>query len=278
MSRESLERVPAVAAAAALHVGVIVLALVLGKMFDRPGDGDHITTVTLMTSADVAAAREAMQTEQSQQASTPTPTPQAAEPIPQPAPTPAPTPAPPQPKPAPQPTPTPTSNQARGNTTTSKANAKPAPTMDFDALAKSLEANTKASGGKPSSAQRGPQRAPKPIHVGSPSGANSPAAKAAIASMQDGLQRLWNPSCEVLGGDDITIVLHYQVDAGGILHPKSVTSTEANSTNPLIKAASERAVRAVYQYFATPGVPTAELPPDNDYTANFNPKLSCSPR
>ncbi len=271
MSRESLERVPAVAVAAVLHVGVIVLALMFGKMFDKPGDGDHITTVTLMTSADVAAAREAMQADPSQDASTPTPTPQAADPAPQPAPTPAPTPAPPQPKPTPTP-------QAKGNTTTAKANAKPAPPVDLDRLAQSLEASAKAASGKPSSAPRGPLHAPKPIRVGTPSGANSPAAKAAIASMQDGLQRLWNPSCEVLGGDDITIVLHYQVDAGGILHPKSVTSTEANANNPLIKAASERAVRAVYQYFATPGVPTAELPPDTNYTANFNPKQSCSQR
>ena len=51
MSRESLERVPAVAAAAALHVGVIVLALLLGQWLNKPEQIGHITTVTLMSRA-----------------------------------------------------------------------------------------------------------------------------------------------------------------------------------------------------------------------------------
>jgi len=269
MSRESLERVPALAAAVAFHVVVLLLAIMLGNMLNQPGVGDQVTTVTLMSAADVAAARDAMQADQSQEASTPSPAPLAPEPTPAPAPTPTPTPAPSQPNPAPQPRP-----EAKPNAKP----AKPAPTMDFDALAQNLEASAKASGGRPSSARPGAPRPATSIHVHSPSGANSPAAKAAIASMQDGLQRLWNPSCEVLGGNDITIVLHYAVEPGGILRPKSVSSTEGNSADPLIRAASDRAVRAVYQYFDTPGTPTANLPPDNNYTANFNPKQSCTQR
>ena len=61
MSRESLERVPALAASVALHVGVAALALMLGQWLNKPEPITQVTPVTLMNTADVAAAPPAMQ-------------------------------------------------------------------------------------------------------------------------------------------------------------------------------------------------------------------------
>jgi len=293
MSRESLERIPAVAAAAALHVGVFLAAMFLAQWLNKPEPITQVTAVTLMTSADVAAAREAVQADQPQEAAAPEPTPQAPEtpPAPEPAPTPTPapplpTPAPPKPTPKPAPTPAPPkptpkpvpkAAQPEGATATAKATAKPtkpAPSMDFDALAKSLEASAKASGSKTSSAQRGPARPRTALRVVDTSGPGSAASAAAGVSMGQELSRLWIQNCGVIGGSDIKIVLHFRVGPGGRLIGQP-QSSEANATDPLIKVASDRAVRAVYEYFSNPPPDAVNLKPDN-YVSNFNPKQDCS--
>jgi periplasmic protein TonB len=265
MSRESLDRVPALAAAAAFHVGVLFLAILLGQWLNKPEPLGNVTSVTLMTSADVEAARAAMQADQQQQASTPEPSLQAPEtsPAPQPAPTPAP--APPTPVAAPQ-------------TTQPASHGTPRPTtpppMDWDKLSKSLQASSKQPGGPHPSLPRGPPRPSTSPRVIPTSGPGTAASQAAGVAMGQELSRLWIQNCGVMGGSDIKIVLHFRVGPGGRLIGQPVSS-EANATDPLTKVASDRAVRAVYEYFSNPPPDAVNLKPDN-YTSNFNPKQDCT--
>ena len=250
MSRESLERVPALAASAALHVGVLFLALLLGLWLNRPEPISQVTPVTLMTSADVAAARAAMQADQAQEASTPAPAPQAPEPPPAPVPAPTPTPAPPAPPtPAPpRPTPAPKAAQPQGATAAAKATAKPAkpaPSMDFDALAKSLEASARASGAKQSSAKRGPARPRTAVRASTSSGNTDAISAGALASLGAELQRLWSLDCDVAGRSDVPIQVAFRLGVNGNLIGDP-DSSQRGASDPVVKAASDRAVRAVY--------------------------------
>jgi len=281
MSRESLERVPAVAAAAALHVGVFLAAMFLAQWLNKPEPITQVTAVTLMTSADVAAAREAMQADQAQEAAAPDPTPQAPETPPAPEPAPTPTPAPPMPTPAPpkpNPTPAPKAAQAEGATAAAKATAKPAkpaPSMDFDALAKSLEASAKASGSKTSSAQRGPARPRTAVKASTSNGNTDAVSAGALASLGAELQRLWSLDCDVAGRSDVAIQVAFRLGSSGNLIGDPVSSQQG-AGDAIIKAASDRAVRAVYAAQPMTNLPAGLYGPR--IVVNFNAKQACGQR
>ena len=281
MSRESLERVPAVAAAAALHVGVFLAAMFLAQWLNKPEPITQVTAVTLMTSADVAAAREAMQADQAQEAAAPDPTPQAPETPPAPEPAPTPAPAPPMPTPAPpkpNPTPAPKAAQAEGATAAAKATAKPAkpaPSMDFDALAKSLEASAKASGSKTSSAQRGPARPRTAVKASTSNGNTDAVSAGALASLGAELQRLWSLDCDVAGRSDVAIQVAFRLGSSGNLIGDPVSSQQG-AGDAIIKAASDRAVRAVYAAQPMTNLPAGLYGPR--IVVNFNAKQACGQR
>ena len=269
MSRESLERVPALAAAAGLHVGVLFLALLLNQWLNKPEPITQVTSVTLMTSADVAAARAAMQADQTQEASTPAPVLQAPEPPPAPVPAPIPTPAPPAPVQAAKPAPTPAA----------KASAKPtkaAPAMDFDALAKSLEANAKASGSKRSSAQTGPARQRTAVKASTSNGNTDAISAGALASLGAELQRLWTLDCDVAGRSDVTIKVAFRLGSNGNLNGKPEVLDQPSAGDPIASAASDRAIRAVYAAQPMSNLPVALYGPR--IVVNFNAKQACSQR
>jgi len=278
MNRDSLERIPALAVAAGLHIGVVVLALLLGQWLNKPEPITQVTSVTLMTSADVAAARDAVQADQEQQAATPEPTPQAPEPPPAPEAAPTPTPAPPvapAPKAAPTPpTPAPAA-QPRGSTTAAKAAAKPtkpAPSMDFDALAKSLEASSKATGAKQSSAQRGAARPHTAVKASTSNGNTDAVSAGALASLGAELQRLWNLDCDNAGRSDANIQVAFRLGPSGNLVGDPVSSQQS-ATDAIIKAASDRAVRAVYAAQPMTNLPAGLYGPR--IVVNFNAKQAC---
>jgi periplasmic protein TonB len=268
MSRESLERVPALAAAAAFHVGVLFLALFLSQWLNKPEPITQVTPVTLMTSADVAAARAAMQADQQQEAATPQPTLQAPEPPPAPVPAPIPTPAPPAPAPAAKPAP-PAAAKAHAKPT------KPSPSVDFDALAKSLEASAKASGAKHSSAATGPTRQRTAVKASTSNGSTDAISAGALASLGAELQRLWSLDCDVAGRSDVPIQVAFRLGASGNLIGDP-DSTQKNATDPIIKAASDRAVRAVYAAQPMSNLPAGLYGPR--IVVNFNAKQACSQR
>jgi periplasmic protein TonB len=268
MSRESLERVPAFAASAALHVGVLFLALMVGLWLNRPEPISQVTPVTLMTSADVAAARAAMQADQAQEASTPTPVPQAPEPPPAPTPAPTPTPAPPTPAPAAKPNPPAAANP-------SAKPAKPTPSMDFDALAKSLEASAKASGAKQSSAKQGAARPRTAVKASTSNGNTDAVSAGTLASLGAELQRLWSLDCDVAGRSDVTIQVAFRLGPSGNLIGDPVSS-QKEATDAIVKAASDRAVRAVYAAQPMSNLPSGLYGPR--IVVNFNAKQACSQR
>ena len=268
MSRESLERVPALAASAALHAGVLFLALLLGLWLNRPEPISQVTPVTLMTSADVAAARAAMQADQAQEAAAPAPVLQAPEPPPAPVPAPTPTPAPPTP-----PTPAPKPNPAAAKATA--APTKPAPSMDFDALAKSLEASAKASGAKQSSAKQGPARPRTAVKASTSNGSTDAISAGALASLGAELQRLWSLDCGVAGRSDVTIQVAFRLGPSGNLIGDPVSSQQGAS-DAIVKAASDRAVRAVYAAQPMTNLPSGLYGPR--IVVNFDAKQACASR
>jgi protein TonB len=259
MNRDSLERFPALAAAIALHVGVIAAILMFGNVLNKPVYGPNVVSVTLVNTPNNPSPSIVTPTP-SQTAAPPTPE-EAPAPLP-PAPVPKPVQAAPKPTPAPSPKPVPTPKAAPAPTP--KPVAKPAP--DDSSFPDKILNHI---GGSPAQSHPRP-----PSNTASGTGATP--SPAAMASLKNQLERLWNPNCEVMGGSDISIVITFQLGAGGRLSNKP-TSSVGDSGGELTKVASDRAIRAVYQYFSDPNRPFANLPPDK-YTVNFNPKEYCSQR
>ena len=259
MSRESYERVPAFAASIALHAGIIAAAILLGAILSKPVIGPQVVPVALINTADLNPAPSV---------ETPTPTEAETPPTP-PTPEVAPAPTPPTPTPAPKPiaaaksTPTPTPKPTPVAKPTMKTvKAEPDDDKIFNNLSQSL-----AKGAAPAKAK-------PPSHTTPGTGdARSAAARTDLARQ---LGDLWNPNCGVLGGADVNIVVKFELLAGGRMRG-TPTSTASDASDPLVKAASDRAVRAVYRYFSDPSRPYADLPPAT-YAINFNPKTQCAQR
>lgn len=272
MARERSSPYPALAASIALHASVLIAGLIAWPWLNPPAKLPQVVPVTLVTADDQASMRSAEAAPTPTPAATETPTPEAAPqaPAPEPSPTPvkAPAPAPAPPKPAPS-KPTPKPPPAKAQPT------KPDKTLDLDALAASLSAPNKSAGAKQSSAMRGPNRAQTALKTQTSAGSGSVVANGAVASMAAELQRLWNPDCEVAGGD-IVITITYRLQPNGRLLGAPTSSAE-NSTDPVVKAASDRAKRAVYAAAPFEDLPAAYY---NGQSINvpFNAKQACAQR
>jgi hypothetical protein len=87
------------------------------------------------------------------------------------------------------------------------------------------------------------------------------------------LQRRWNPNCEVEGGSSVDIKVGFRLIQGGRI-AGDVESSGAAATDPVVKAASDRAVRAVRQ-----AAPFESLPQElfgQKIVVNFNAKQACA--
>jgi outer membrane biosynthesis protein TonB len=253
-----------------LHALVAILILVVLPLFNPPTKLPQMVAVTLVTSNDEDSLKSAVAAPTPAPAATETPTPDAPPqaPAPQPAPTPVRTPAPATPPPPrPQPTPAPTPRKPP------PAPAKAEKPFSLDALAASLNAETRTSGGKKSSAMKGPNHPQTALKAQTGQGVGSAGSTGASASMVAELERLWNPNCEVSGGADVNIQVTFTLGpTGRIVGP--VTSSADQTSNPVVRAASDRAKRAVYQ-----GMPWVNQPA-SDYghprVVNFNAKQACA--
>ena len=266
---------PALMGSVALHVAVAA-ALLISWRFERNlkfGSAVPVTIVTDAPTQDVPAAVEAPETQAAQAEQ---PTPQApAEPTP---PAPQPAPEPPQPaaaKPAPpKPAPKPAVEKAAQPKPqpTPKAEAKPKAekSLDLDALAATLSKMTKTSGGKASSAPKGPARAATAPQA---SKGLSQGGQAALEGLVADLERRWNPNCEVEGGRDVIVRVSFSLSSTGQL-VGDVGSQIASSQTPAAKVGEERAVRAVYA-----AAPFKSLPRElygQKIIVNFDAKRACS--
>jgi protein TonB len=293
MRGQTADRYPALAASAALHAAVLLAGLIAWPWLNKPIHIGSVVPVTLITSPAASNMRPAVEAPTPAPAAVEAPAPEAPPlpPAPEEAPVPAPPPTvrtPPQPKakpaphpvaeakPTPKPTPTPKPITQAKPTPPKPTPAKAAaPSFDPDALLASLNKASKAAGARRSSAARGPTRPETAVHASLSPGAGSSVSASALSDLGTELQRLWNPNCEVEGGADVVIKVSFQLGPAGRLIGAPEASGETAS-NPVVKAASDRAKRAVFQ-----GAPFDSLPPTlygQRITVNFNAKQFCENR
>ena len=261
---------PALVGSVGLHLLVVAAILIGPWKPSKPVIIGESVPVTIVTEGPTNV-RPAIEDVVDQTAQTEEPTPQAdpQPPAPVPAPTPTPAPAPPKPV-APLPTPKPTPAKP-----TPPKPAKPEPDF-FASLEKTLAKTPKAAGKPVANAPKGPTRPETSTQPRPGAGAMTGLQAAAIAGMKDEIQRRWNPNCEVEGGADVQVKVNFKLASGGRLVDKVTANGAENSPNATIKAAAERAIRAVYQ-----SAPFEGLPPDYygpQLNLNFKARDACAAR
>jgi outer membrane biosynthesis protein TonB len=249
-----------------LHGGVIVALLVSG-MFAKPLPVGGIVPVTIVSDSKITDLRAAQAAPQEQTAQTEEPVPDAPappaaiEPTPQPRPTPLP----------PTPTPKPAVDPfAKGP----KPPARPVEkSLDLDALAASVNRMAKA-GGKTSSAAKGAARPETALEAREAAGAGKGLSAIQMAGLAGELQRRWNPNCDVEGGRDVKVRVIFTLGPGGQVVGQVSAGGLEQSPNPVVKAAADRAIRAVHQ--AAPFSAQYGGAFGQKVTVNFNAREACS--
>lgn len=257
-------RFPALLGALVLHIGLfLAVTMWVHPSMIPVGSAVPINIVSSAPTTDTKPAEEAPQV---QAAATETPVPEAP-----PAPPPIPTPAKPQPAKAAPPTPPKAITPIPQKTPPPKpVVTRPTPSIDLDALQASISRAAHAAPAKPSAAPRGPTRAETDLH------ARPDAGKGVSQSQLEGLQqllgRLWNPNCQVEGGEDVRLRLTFTVAPDGQV-AGSVSAGGAEHSDPVTSAAARRAIDAVHQV-----APYAEPYRGQKIMVNFNAKEVCSNR
>ena len=235
---------PALMGSVLLHTTVAVLLLVSWN-FSRDLKVGSVVPVTIVSRAPDADLRPVEQApvEQTAQADQPVPdAPLQSAPL-----APEPEPAPPPPKPTPTPKlarPVPAPTPARP-----APPAKPEKSLDLDALSASVSKMARPAPPKPSSAAKGPAR-PETAQVARQA-AGTGVSALAMSGLVTELRRHWHPNCEVEGARDVKLRVTFSVGPTGQVYPGSASANGSeNSTNPVVKAAAERAVRSVYEVAA----------------------------
>ena len=268
MARARSDMTPSLLGSALLHGGLLAATLVAWPWLSNPVRMEASVPVTIVSEAPVANVRPAEQAPVEALAATEVPEPAATpEPAVPPPPVPVPTPkaTPPPPKPAvakPAPTPAPKKQE--------QAKPKP-PTLDLDRLAKSLAPSRPA---KPrSSAAKGPARAETAAEARLAVGQANALAASALSTLSADLSRRWNPNCEVEGGADVDVRVAFRLGAAGQI-VGSVESTADRSGDAVVRAAADRAKRAVHQ-----AAPFDNLPDElygERIVVRFNARQACA--
>lgn len=259
---------PALLGSIALH-GLVAALAIFGLPWKtaKPITIGESVPVTIVTNGptNVRPAEEAP-VEQTAQAPDPVPEATPQPPAPTPAPTPTPAPAPP-PKPTPVPKPTPTPTPAKPKET------KKSDSDFFASLEASIAKSKKATGKPTANAPKGPARAETSVSARPAMGAATGLSAAALGRLQGEVQDRWNPNCEVEGGANVNVRVVFVIGPGGrvVGQPESPGTS---SPDPVVKAASDRAIRALFA-----ASPFAYLPSDlygQKIALNFNAKQACS--
>jgi hypothetical protein len=255
-------RLPALLAAIALHAGV--LAVVMFAPSQLPPPVGSSVPINIVSTAPFTDTRPAAQAPQTEAAAAPEPVPQAP---PQPT---APEVAPPafteaapqQPK-VQRPVPTP-----RPSLQAATPAAKP---FDFNHLQQIIENARRSSGAPASSAARGPARAETAPQARPDAGHGL--SQSDLVGLEQLLERLWNPNCDVVGGSSVKLQVKFTVDlSGGLLGRPSAGGAE-RSPDPVVSAAARRALDAVQE--AAPYAPPYYGQP---IVVNFDAKEACAKR
>ena len=263
---------PALAGSALLHLTVAALFLMTWP-WTRELKMGTVVPVQIVSNAPSTDVRPAIEAAEVETAATPEPVPDASLQAPgPPAPEPALKPAPA----APAAKPPPVAEKAPGRAQpTAKAVAKPAPPqeVDLDRLLASVSKSGKAGGGGAarSSAPRGPARPETATQARPAVGAGVSAM--ALAGLQTELQRRWNPNCDVEGGRDVQVRVTFSLGSSGMVLGDVGAGGAEHSPNPVVRAAAERAIRAVYA-----AAPFRNLPREyygDRIAVNFNAQEAC---
>ena len=221
-----------------LHAGLLIATLVTWPWFSKPMHLGASVPVTIVSTAPESNVRPAEQAPVEEMAATPEPEPAPPQQV---AP---PTPAPPAPPTRAVPTPPQSAPKPVAPTPAPKKAEPPKKQslLDLDALASSIR--TKASGKPASGARRGPPHPELAAQARPAVGQASALAASALSNLSADLARRWNPNCEVEGGANVDIRVAMKLDkAGNVVGGLDVAGQ--TSSDPVVKAASDRAVRAI---------------------------------
>lgn len=257
-------RAPAFVAAALLHLGV--LALVLFAPAHPPKPIGSSVPINVVSSAPFTDTRPAVQAPQPQEAQAPQPVP-AAKPQP-PAPVPAPAPAFTETRPQPvkaQPKPTPTPQPSL------KAAQPAAKPFDFNRLQQIIDNAKHNAGAQASSAKRGAAR-PQTALQATPD-AGKGVSQSDLAGLQQLLERLWNPNCDVAGGSAVKLKVRFLVSLDGHLLGRPNDGGLESSSDPVVAAAARRALDAIRE-----AAPYSAPYYGQAITVNFDAKEACAKR
>lgn len=260
---------PALLAAAALHLGLLLL-MTLTQSPGRAGLGAAVP-ITLVARGPTTDSRpaEAAPVTQSAQTEAPVAAPVAPSP-----PAPArPAPAPPTPTPRAKPTPTPTPKAMPD-----RKPPRPAPprqaapdTFSLDALAANIARTTRTSRPRPGFANRGPARAETAPQARVDAGQG--VSQSDIAGLAQLLQRLWNPNCDAGESGTVIVSVRLAIDGDGHVGALAVTGPNAGSSDPVIVTATRRARDAIHQ-----AEPFAAPFRNQTFPVNFDARKACAQR
>ena len=256
MRRERSDLSTALVISAIVHVAVIGAALIPWP-WARELKVGAVVPVNIVSRIP-ANPRPAVEGPTEQPAQTETPEPEAPlepaaaaqpeTPAPEPQPQPQPQPKAPTPKPAPAPKPAPEKAPPKKAEPARSPPAKPAPPtpappkkdsgLDLDALADSLK------GSQSSSAARGRNRPETARDSRNTTGSGVSAA--AMSGLAEELQRRWNPNCEVEGAREVRVRVTFRLSSDGRVVGDVEAGGQERSSDPVVRAAAERAIRAVY--------------------------------
>jgi outer membrane biosynthesis protein TonB len=278
--RRDQSRAPAFVAAVLLHAAVLALVLFVPGQPPKP-IGSSVP-INIVSSAPFTDTRPAVQAPQTEAAQAPQPVP-AAKPQP-PAPVPAPAPAftetrprppvkaeRPTPVPAPSPKavrPTPVPTQQPSMKAAAQPAAKP---FDFDRMQQIIANAKRNEGPQASSAKPGPAR-PETAPQARPD-AGQGVSQSDLAGLQQLLERLWNPNCDVAGGSAVKLKVHFLVGLDGNVLGRPTAGGQENSSDTVVAAAARRALDAIHR-----AAPYSEPYYGQSITVNFDAKEACAKR
>ncbi len=257
-------RAPALIVAAALHVGLLALVILLPAKPPPLLPVGSSVPINIVSSAPVTDTRAMQQAPQTQEAQAPTPPQPKAEPQP-----PAPVPAPPHfsqtsqasAKPAQKPPP-PVSQHSQ---------APPQPQVDFSQLQKIIDSH-RSSGAQASAAPKGPPKPATGPHDAPQVGQGVSASD--IAGLAQLLERLWKLNCDVPGIAAVNPKVKFSVglDGGIVVGPTALGGLD-HSPNNVVAIGTRQALDAVRAATPFPAPYYGQT-----ITVNFNAKEACSKR
>jgi outer membrane biosynthesis protein TonB len=261
---------PALLAAAALHLGLLLI-LTLTQSPGTAGLGAAVP-ITLVARGPTTDSRpaEAAPVTQSAQTEAPVAAPVAPSPPP---PAPArPDRAPPTPKAkSPPPTPTPKATPDRKPPRPAPPRQAAPDTFSLDALAANIARTTRTSRPRPGFANRGPARAETAPQARVDAGQG--VSQSDIAGLAQLLQRLWNPNCDAGESGTVIVSVRLAIDGEGHVGALSVTGPGAGSSDPVIVTATRRARDAIHQ-----AEPFAAPFRNQTFPVNFDARKACAQR